>query len=78
MSATTALINQHGVKNTVLVALRAELPRGWALTAQGDTWVLRSATGSQRVYLDIDDLLHELFQRWSIPAPAVLQRSSGL
>ncbi|MGO1183264.1 MAG: hypothetical protein ACTHZ5_09340 [Micrococcaceae bacterium] len=66
------------MKNTVLVALRADLPRGWALTAQGDSWVLRGATGSQCVYPDIDDLLHDLFLRWSIPTPAVLQRSKGL
>lgn len=78
VSSTTAFINQHGVKSTVLVALRAELPRGWALSAQGDTWVLRGATGSQRVYPDIEDLLHDLAERWSVPTPAVLQRAPGL
>lgn len=69
VSSTTALLNAERLKPAVLAELRRRLGRRAGLSVLGDRWVLRSRTGRQEVFDDVEALAGALRAR-ELAAPA--------
>lgn len=77
VSRSTAYVNAHGLKPRVLAALRQRVGGRAAVTVFGDRWVLRSRTGAQQVFPDLEDLVRALTARGLVDRDGLPDAAAG-